>query len=160
YGHSRITFKRRVISSAGTSSPWPEPGETGQGCRPSSGGSTLVSPNGQGRDWGGGGGGKGAAAGRAVEEGVAVGLFGGGQPAAALFGVECAHHLDVFIEERGDGGQVLVVDPDEAGLAGAAVAALRAGEPQPVAIPGFAHGRPPDGTPAAPARPGRRGLLD
>jgi hypothetical protein len=45
-GHIRITFNRRVISSAGISSPWPDPGQTAQVRSQSCGVRTLLSQNG------------------------------------------------------------------------------------------------------------------
>jgi hypothetical protein len=46
-----MMFKRRVISSAEISSPWPEPGQMSQVRCQASGVTTLLSQNGQVRHW-------------------------------------------------------------------------------------------------------------
>src|SRR5262249_3503522 len=51
------------------------------------------------------------------------------------------HLIEGFIAEGSNGGQVVVIDPDEPRFARAAVAALRAGEAQPLPIPRLLHAR-------------------
>src|SRR5262249_50235126 len=80
------------------------------------------------------------AAGRAVvEHAVAVGLLAQGPAAAGHPGVEQLHLFEPVAPVLGDGGQLLVVDRDEAGSARAAVAAARAAEAQPAREPRLAH---------------------
>src|SRR5262249_50258763 len=79
-----------------------------------------------------------------VEDAVAVGLLPQRQAAPGPTGVQGLELLDALAPVRRQGGDVVLPDPDEAGLAGAAVAAAGAGEAQAVLVPGFlAHACPP-----------------
>src|SRR5262249_31547270 len=78
------------------------------------------------------------------EDAIAVPFLAQSPAAVPDLGVQADHLVDGLAAELSNGGEVVVVDPHEAGFAGAAVAAHRTGEAQTVSVPGFTHqGRPP-----------------
>src|SRR5207253_1415703 len=74
-----------------------------------------------------------------VEDAIAVFLLAQGAAARRLARIQRPHFFERFASVRGDSGQLLVVNPDEARLARAAGAAAGAAETEAVLIPGLVH---------------------
>ena len=72
-----------------------------------------------------------------VENAISVGLLA--EAAVGGADMQGEHLLDRLATMFGDGGDLGFIDPDEARLAGAAMAAAGAAETQAVLIPGFGH---------------------
>src|SRR6185437_274974 len=73
------------------------------------------------------------------EHAIAVVFLAQGSPTVSPACVERLDLIERFAALGGDGGQVIVLDPDEARFARAAMAAARAGERQTVFVPGFGN---------------------